>query len=131
MISVVLQPIERKCGEYLVLRHSQVRGKGERSGVGTADYYSAEFAVDGLTVSYRFKIWKQASKAVSVLVKENSDLLQLLKVGDTLKVKYYSIQSAYPSEWQRTSVRHITWNNQGRLKGHYLVGLEMIENARE
>jgi len=113
-----------------VLRLSRIRGKFNNSGVGTDDYYSAEFVVDGLAVSYQFKIWEKTPKAVSVVVKENSDLLQLLKVGDTLNVKYYSIQSAYPSEWQRTAVRHITWNNQGRLKGHYLVGLEIIENAR-
>jgi hypothetical protein len=115
----------------LVLRYSHGRGKFNRSGVGKDDYYSAEFVVDGLEVSYQFKIWERAPKAVSVLVKENSNILQLLKVGDTLNVKYYSITSAYPSEWQRTAIRHITRNDQGRLKGHYLVGLEIIENARE
>jgi hypothetical protein len=114
----------------LVLEQSHGRGKFNLSGAGTDDYYSAEFAVDGLAVSYQFKIWEKAPKAVSVVVKRNSDLLQLLKVGDTLNVKYYSIKSAYPSEWQKTAVRHITWNDQGRLKGHYLVGLDIVENAR-
>jgi hypothetical protein len=111
--------------------HSHARRRISCSGVGTDGYYSAEFVVDGLEASYQFKIWEKAPKAVSVLVKGNSDLLQLLKVGDTLNVKYYSITSAYPSEWQKTAVGHITWNDQGRLKGHYLVGLEIIENARE
>ncbi len=118
-------------GERLVKRHSCVRKNFHRSGVGTDDYYSAEFVVDGHDVSYQFKIWEKAPKAVSVLVKENSRILQLLKVGDFLNVKYYSTRSAYPSEWQKSAVRHITWNDQGRLKGHYLVGLEIIENARE
>jgi hypothetical protein len=99
------------------------------SGAGTDDYYSAELVVDDLAVSYRFKIWRKAPKAVSVLVKENSKLLQLWKVGGTLDVKYYSMQSACPPEWQRTAVRCMTWNDQGRLKGHYLVGLEIIENG--
>ncbi len=112
-------------------RYSYAKGNLNCSGVGTNDYYSAEFVLDGLEVSYQFKIWEKAPRAVSVLVKENSDILQLLKVGDTLNVKYYSIKSAYPSDWQKTAVRHITWNDQGRLKGHYLVGLEIIENARE
>jgi hypothetical protein len=95
----------------------------------TDEYYSAEFVVDGLGVSYQFKIWKKAPKDVSVLVKETSDIMQALKVGDTLDVRYYSIKSAYPSNRQKTAVRHITWNEQGRLKGHYLVGLEIIENS--
>ncbi len=38
-----------------------------------------------------------------------------------------SIKSAYPSDYQKTEVRHITRNDQGRLKGHYLVGLEILE----
>lgn len=82
--------------EKRVKRHLRARGKSSCSGVGTDDYYSAEFAVDGLEVSYQFKIWGKAPRAVSVLVKENSNILQLLKVGDTLNVKYYSMTSAYP-----------------------------------
>jgi hypothetical protein len=114
-----------------VKRRSYGRGNFNCSVLRTDDYYSAEFVVDGLDVSYQFKIWEKAPKAVSVLVKENSSLLQILKVGDLLNVKYYSSKSAYPSECQRTAVRHITRNDQGKLRGHYLVGLEMVENARE
>ena len=112
-------------------RGSYTRGNLDHSGVMIDDYYSAEFVVDGLAVSYQFKIWEKAPKALCVLVKENSDILQSLKVGDTLDVKYYSIKSSYPSDWQKTAVRHITRNEQGRLKGHYLVGLEILGNARE
>ncbi len=61
-------------------RYSCPRGNLNCAGVRTNDYYSAEFVVDGLEVSYQFKIWEKAPRAVSVLVKENSDLLQLLKV---------------------------------------------------
>jgi hypothetical protein len=122
---------EQGSQEKRVKRNLRARGKSNCSGVGIDDYYSAEFVIDGLEVSYQFRIWEKAPRAVSVLVKENSNILQLLKVGDTLNVKYYSMTSAYPSEWQRTAVRHITLNDQGRLKGHYLVGLEIIESARE
>jgi hypothetical protein len=96
--SETLQKDAQGSHEKRVKMHSQARRKISCSGVGTDDYYSAEFVVDGLEVSYQFKIWEKAPKAVSVLVKGNSDLLQLLKVGDTLNVKYYSITSAYPSE---------------------------------
>lgn len=112
-------------------RQYHTREKVGCSGIGTDDYYSAEFVVAGLDVSYQFRSWEKAPKAVTVLVKENSGILQLLKVGDQLKVKYYSSRSAYPSEWQKTAVRHISWNDEGRLREHYLVGLEILENARE
>jgi hypothetical protein len=117
--------------ELYLRRQNYLRDKVSGSVIGTDDYYSAEFVLDGLDVSYQFRIWEKAPKAVSVLVKENSGILQLLKVGDLLNVKYYSSRSAYPSERQRTAVRHITWNDEGRLRGHYLVGLEILENAGE
>jgi hypothetical protein len=87
--------------------------------------------MDGLDVSYQFRTWEKAPKAVSVLVKQNSGILQLLKVGDQFNVKYYSGRSAYPPERQKTAVRHITWSDEGRLRGHYLVGLEIVENTKE
>jgi len=44
--------------------------------------------------------------------RENSGILELLKVGDLLNVKYYSRKSAYASKWQKTAV--VT--SQGRIK---------------
>lgn len=103
----------------LAERRSEPRTKVEQ-------YYSAELAVEGLDVPYQFKIMNLASSSMAVLVKENSEIVPRLKVGDTLKVKYYSQESPYPSDYLPTAVRHITRNDQGRLKGHYLVGLEII-----
>ena len=91
-------------------------------------YYSAEFLVEGMEVLYQFKIWDVASSSLSVLVNEHSQILPRIKVGDTLNVKYYSSGSGYPSDYQRTAIRHITRNDEGRLKGHFLVGLEILES---
>ncbi|MGE5842394.1 MAG: hypothetical protein ACM335_08960 [Deltaproteobacteria bacterium] len=52
-------------------------------------------------------------------------------MGDLLNVKCYSTKSVYPSGWQESAVRHITRNDQGKLRGHYLVGLEIVEKAGE
>ena len=68
-----------------------------------------------------------APESINVLVNKDSSVLPLLKVGDTLDSKYYSSDSAYPSKNMRTVIRHITKNTNGRLKGHYLVGLKIIE----
>ena len=91
-------------------------------------YYSAEFAIDDLAIPYQFKIINVAPSSMAVLVKEDSDILTCLKVGDTLRVKYYSPESPYPSDFLDTAIRHITKNDQGRLRGHYLVGLEIIDS---
>lgn len=109
----------RAAGMFLARRSESGKRRGE--------FHSAEFSIEGLDLPYQFKIWNMASASMCVLVKENSELLPRLRVGDTLNVKYYSNDSTHPFDCQRTTIRHITKNDQGRLKGHYLVGLEILE----
>ena len=90
-------------------------------------YYSVEFSINGLSVLHQYKIWKIPPTAMCLLIKENSDILRGLRVGDTLRMKYYSTNSAYPSDYMETAIRHITKNNEERFKNHYLVGLEILE----
>ena len=90
-------------------------------------YCSAEFLIDGLELPYQFRIQDISAPCLYVLVKENSDIAPRLKVGETLNVKYYSPSSSPTKGYQKTAVRHITKNDRGRLKGHYLVGLEILE----
>ncbi len=89
-------------------------------------YYTLEFSIDGLNVTYQFKVWNKATRSVGFLVQEDSDILPLLKVGDTLNVRYYSTDLADCTEYLETMIRHVTKIDQGRLKGHYLVGLEIL-----
>jgi hypothetical protein len=100
-------------------------------GTVTADnavqYHSVEFSIDGLNLNYHFKIWRLNSMSMCLLVNESSDLLNRLKVGDTLRMRYYSEGSSYPSDYQKTAIRQIVKNDTGRFKGHYLIGLEILE----
>ena len=89
-------------------------------------YYTLEFSVDGLNVTYQFKVWNKATKSMGFLVEEDSEILPLLNVGDSLYVKYYSTELADCSEYLGTMIRHVTKIDQGRLRGHYLVGLEIL-----
>jgi hypothetical protein len=91
-------------------------------------YYSVEISVHGLNVPYQFKIWQITSRCVWVLVKEDSDILPLVKRGDTLNIKCYPANRAFAPDIKNTTIRHITMNDQGRFKGHYLVGLEILES---
>jgi hypothetical protein len=89
-------------------------------------YYSVEFAIQGLEISYQFKIWNVASKSMCVLVKEGSEVLKRLKVGEILNMKFYSADAVSPTDYLETAIRHITKDEQGRFRGHYLVGLEIL-----
>ena len=91
-------------------------------------YHSVEFTLNGLEMAYQFKIWNMASRSMCVLVKEDSDLLRCLKVGETLNMKFYSENAPSPTEYFETAIRHITKDDQGRFKGHYLVGLEILDS---
>jgi hypothetical protein len=94
-------------------------------------YHSVEFSVDGLDIAYQFKIWDIASSSMCLLIKENSDILPRLNVGDTLNMRYYSDDSSLPQGDLATQIRHITKIDEGRLKGHYLVGLEILESMEQ
>ena len=89
-------------------------------------FYSVEISLDGLDLPYQFKIWENKSTSLKVLIKEDSGVLPLLKEGETFVMKYYSTRSIYPHENVKTAVRQITKNDQGRLKGHYLIDLEIL-----
>jgi hypothetical protein len=73
-------------------------------------------------------MWDISPKGICVLVKEDSDLLNHLKVGDILDLKYYTTDSSRPIEYLKTEIRHITKDEKGRFKGLYLVGLSILED---
>ena len=104
------------------------RKRRSKRGSTTDQYYSVEFSIKRSIFVYQFKIWDISSKGICVLVKEDSDLLNQLKVGDILNLKYYKTDSLKSSEYLKTEIRHITKDDTGRFKGLYLVGLSILED---
>ena len=89
-------------------------------------YHRAEFSISGLSPAYQFKIRNTDSTPMCVLIREDSNILPWLKVGSILNVKYYSGDLDYAPEFLDTEIRNITRDMEGRFKGHYLVGLEIL-----
>lgn len=90
-------------------------------------YYSVEFSIRDSAYVYQFKIWDISLKGMCVLVKEDSDLLKHLRVGDILDLKYYTTDSSKPTEYLKTEIKHITKDETGRFKGLFLVGLSILK----
>ena len=88
-------------------------------------YYSVEFSIDGLIYLYQFKIYQEPTQAPCFLIKEDSKLLERLKVGETHKMKYYTNDTLCPTQYWDTEISRITKEEEGRFKGHYLVGLDI------
>lgn len=91
-------------------------------------YYSVEFSMQDLDCAYQFKIWNMSSKGVCVVVKEDSDLLNHVKVGQVLDLKYSATDSSHPVENLKTEIKHISKDEEGRFKGLYLIGLSILES---
>ena len=65
-----------------------------------------------------------------VVVKEDSDIIDRLTVGDVFKMKFYGPNSPYFAADLDTEIKCITKNEQGRFKGHYLVYLAILQKQR-
>ena len=89
-------------------------------------YHSVEFSIGKLCVPHQFRIWNIASTPTCVLVREDSRILPLLRVGDTLNLKYHLAASARSTEFLQTSIGHITKHDNGKFKGHYIVELKIL-----
>lgn len=106
--------------EELIERRSEPRSLMD-------EYYSVNFSIEETPSVYQFLIWDTSSKGRSLLVKEDSDVLKYLRIGQVLNMKYYRKDPAKPVEFLKTEIRHISKDDDGRFKGHFLVGVEILE----
>jgi len=96
-------------------KRSEVRLKAKRC-------YHAEIRLVGVPV-YEVKLKDISTSGSSILIKEDSLLINHLKPGQNLMVKYYLEERDNPGEVFKAKVKHITMVKEGQFIGHYLVGL--------
>lgn len=106
-------------------RNDQNRRSNERTAPDR--YYSVQFSVKDLAYIYQFKIRDISAQGLCILVDENSEVLKYLKPGDVIDMKYYLSESMGMTEAFKTEIRHITKDADKRFKGHYQVGLLILE----
>ena len=94
-------------------------------------YSSVEFSLKDLTYLYQFKIWDTSQSGISILVKEGSEVLEHLQIGDVLDMKYYPKELSDEPVRLKTEIRHITGDVPERIKGHYMVGLSVCEKQED
>ena len=95
--------------------------------VETNRFYSVEISIETIANTYQFKIWDISSKGLCLVAKDDSELIEHLKVGDIIKMKYYSSDATIPAEYLKTKIAHITRDDNGAFKGHSLIGLSILE----
>ena len=58
-------------------------------------------------------------------MKEDSAVIAHINAGDVLEMTYYVNEPPGTLENLQTRIQHITMNDSGRFKGHYLIGLSI------
>jgi len=90
------------------------------------DYYHAEIRLVGVPV-YEVKLKNLSSKGACFLVKENSSLLNYIRVGESVKVKYYLEDRSESNSIHSAEIRHVTAVKDGRFNGHYCAGFSILK----
>ncbi len=94
---------------------------------GAPGYTCVEFHIQNMGAVYQSKIWEVPLKGLFFLVKEGSSVLGHLSSGDEIKARYTEVNRRKPGDYIKTKIRYIIQEHTGRFKGHYLVGLAMME----
>jgi hypothetical protein len=105
--------------EHFLQRTSESRNN-------VSDFHSVEFFIKDIDFAYQFKIWDVSSQGMCVMIRPDSDILKHLRVGDILNMKYYKNDTSKAVEFLKTEISHITKDDTGRFKNHYLVVLSIV-----
>ncbi|HDZ91164.1 MAG TPA: hypothetical protein ENH37_10900 [Deltaproteobacteria bacterium] len=90
-------------------------------------FFSVEFSIDRVFPIHQFRVRDVSPTGLGILVNENSAVLTHLKVGDVIEVRFNPKSPSDPPESFRAEISHITRMKQGPYKGHYLVGILVLE----
>ena len=104
--------------------HDEISGPTEHR-----EFESVEVTFDGIECSHQFRIWNGEPCSMFVLVKHSSEIMNRFKVGEVLKMKYYTHDSGARVKMMDTKIQQIIKEENGRFRGHYVVGLALAESA--
>jgi len=113
------------------MKKPQKRAEDNRSEPRTIildQYRSVEFSVSKTDPVFQFRVRDVSPSGMGILVSTGSKALEYLKAGQAYHMKYNPEDPNGLPEELETEIRHITFIEEGRYKGQYLVGL-LIKNA--
>ena len=89
-------------------------------------FHSVEMKLASLPI-YLFKLKDISSNGACFMVKEGSAILKHLKVGQILNMRYRVDDEMETSEVFKSEIKHITKAIENPYKGHYAVGIRLLE----
>lgn len=88
---------------------------------------SVEFIPGNSSFAYHFKLRDFSSKGFGIIVRKDSKVLESIKTGDIMDMKYYPLEDTRNPETHRTQIKHISEFESKKDSGHMLVGLLILE----
>ena len=95
----------------------EIRGWAQR-------FQSVELFIEGVECPHQFPIWEREPATMFVLVKQNSEILGHLRVGDVMDMKYYTEDSFCRTRTMETEISHMSREDEGRFQGQPLHGFK-------
>jgi hypothetical protein len=92
-----------------------------------SEAYSVQFPLEGSGLKKELKVWHKFSSYMCLLVKEDSDILPLLRTGGTLRMDYYGNDLFAPSEHLETKIRRIKKSEESGLRGYYFIEVGILK----
>jgi len=80
---------------------------------------------------YQFRVRDVSTKGAGILVKDDSAFLKLIEVGQILEVNFISPMGSAPNGFYEAEVEHISDLDEGRSKGHRLVGISILQRLTD
>ena len=87
---------------------------------------SVELKLPNLPI-YVFKVKDTSQSGICFLVKADSEILNHIKEGLVLNLKYHIEDTKNQSEAFSSEIKHITKMDKGPYKDHQLVGLMILD----
>jgi len=106
----------------------QTWNNDSKSALQADECYTVELLFDGACAVRQYKVWHKGTTYMCVLLEETSEILNRVRVGDRMNIRYFEADQTVASEYLETEVRNVKKGNQGRLKGQYLLDLEIRES---
>jgi hypothetical protein len=79
---------------------------------------------------YQFKVRDVSPVGASFLVRDDSGFLNLIEVNQIIDIEFISQEGSRPSGIYQAEIKHISRSDNGRFKGHRLVGISIFEKLQ-
>ncbi len=90
-------------------------------------YRSIEIDLQKNLPVFQFQLRDISPCGLGIIVKEDSEVLEHLKAGQMVTIRYNPKNPHDTAYHIKTEIRHVTHVAEGRYSGHYLIGFAILK----